>query len=137
MTLRYYRFFGGLLNTQQKWLNNMASKGYRLVKVNKLMYEFEKSNKEVQYNIEFVAYMSNDKLKDYIIFLEDLGYRVFTKNINLNWSLGKIRLRPYGKPTTLGNYNKELLIVEKYNDGKVFQLHSTSADKAEYIIKNA
>ncbi len=38
---RQYRFFGGLLNAQEKWLNKMAGNGYRLVRVGKLLYEFE------------------------------------------------------------------------------------------------
>ena len=30
MSKKCYRYFGGLLNTQAKWLNKMAEKGYRL-----------------------------------------------------------------------------------------------------------
>ena len=32
MSKKCYRFFGGLLNTQEKWLNKMSEKGYRLVR---------------------------------------------------------------------------------------------------------
>ena len=32
MSKKCYRYFGGLLNTQAKWLNKMAEKGYRLVR---------------------------------------------------------------------------------------------------------
>ncbi len=39
--MKKYRFFGSLLDTQEKWLNKMASYGFRLVRVNKLLYEFE------------------------------------------------------------------------------------------------
>ena len=44
-------------------------------------------------------------------------YKVFYKNINLNYSIGKVRWRPfagkYGRiATSPGNFNKELLIVE-------------------------
>ncbi len=42
MSKKCYRFFGGLLNTQEKWLNKMSEKGYRLVRTGKLLYEFEK-----------------------------------------------------------------------------------------------
>ena len=41
MSKKCYRFFGGLLNTQEKWLNKMSEKGYRLVRTGKLLYEFE------------------------------------------------------------------------------------------------
>ena len=39
--MKKYRYFGGFLISQEKWLNKMAQKGYRLVKVGKLLYEFE------------------------------------------------------------------------------------------------
>lgn len=42
MIKKCYRYFGGLLNTQAKWLNKMSEKGYRLVRTGKLLYEFEK-----------------------------------------------------------------------------------------------
>jgi hypothetical protein len=62
-----------------------------------------------------------------------LGYRVFVKNVNLNWSVGKMRFRPWadgaGKAAASpGAYNKELLIVEKKNDGKPFELHTDMRD---------
>lgn len=31
--MKKYRFFGGLLKTQEKWLNKMSAKGFRLVSV--------------------------------------------------------------------------------------------------------
>lgn len=135
---KYYRFFGGFLNAQEKWLNQMAEKGYRLVRTGKLSYEFiECEPGKYQYCIDFVAGQSYQKVKEYKKFLEDLGYQVFYKNINLNFSIGKVRWRPYGKGTgqiavNPGNYNKELLIVEKRNDGRSFELHTTNEDKAFY-----
>ena len=39
MSKKCYRFFGGLLNAQAKWLNKMSEKGYRLVRTgNALLY---------------------------------------------------------------------------------------------------
>lgn len=139
------RYFCGFLNAQEKWLNSMSEKGYRLVRTGKLIYEFEecKHNKYV-YCVDFVAHKSNTELKAYKLFLEDIGYKVISKNANLNWSVGKIRLRPYGDglgkiATSPGNYNKELLIVEKENDRKPFELHTTIEDKLSYyrIQRNA
>ena len=77
------------------------------------------------------------ELTEYKQFLETIGYRVMSKNINMNWSIGHIRVRPYGEgsgkvATSPGTYNKELLIVEKVNDEKPFQLHTTLEDQLAY-----
>lgn len=138
MKKTYYRYFFWNIKKQEKWLNDMAGKGYRLVKVGKCSYTFEtcKEN-EYQYCVEFVAHMSFHKSKDYSEFLKSQGYNVFYKNLNLSWSIGKIRWRPYGVgagqiATNPGSLNKELLIVEKRNDGELFELHSTVEDKISY-----
>lgn len=134
----YYRFFGGFLSTQENWLNQMANKGYRLIKTGKLTYEFEACQPgEYQYAVEFVAHQSYQKEKQYRTFLEEMGYKVFFKNANLNYSVAKIKWRPYGRgmgqiSTNPGSYNKELLIVEKKDDGKPFELHTTNSDKSNY-----
>ena len=41
MAKKYYRFFGSFLIAQERWLNKMADKGYRLIRTEKLLYEFE------------------------------------------------------------------------------------------------
>ena len=41
MSKKCCRFFGGLLDTQEKWLNKMSGMGYRLVRTGKMPYEFE------------------------------------------------------------------------------------------------
>lgn len=116
---KFYRYFGGCINLQEKWLNKMALNGYRLTAVNKFSYEFEECTPiKVRYRIEFVGNKSAKDSKSYKGSLEDLGYKVFYKNINLNYSAGKIRIRPWadkgGKvATNRTTYNKELLIVEK------------------------
>lgn len=136
--MKKYRYFAGFMKRQQAWLNDMASQGYRLVKTGKVMYEFEacKPNQYV-YCIDFVAHKSMHELTEYKQFLETIGYRVMSKNINMNWSIGHIRVRPYGEgsgkvATSPGTYNKELLIVEKVNDEKPFQLHTTLEDQLAY-----
>ncbi len=142
---KYYRFFGGLLNTQAKWLNKMAHNGYRMVRTGKLLYEFmECQPDQYQYYVEFVAHKSYKSEKEYRSFLEDMGYTVFNKNANLNYSIGKVRWRPYGIgsgqiSTSPGSYNKELLIIEKENDGHPFELHTTNSDIAAYYkpIRNS
>lgn len=133
-----YRFFGGFLDTQENWLNQMAHKGYRLVKTGKMSYKFEECQPgEYQYAIEFVAQRSYKNEKEYRAFLEELNYKVFYKNANLNFSVGKVKWRPYGSgmgqiSTNPGSYNKELLIVEKKNDSKPFELYTNNLDKANY-----
>ena len=135
MSKKCYRFFGGLLNTQEKWLNKMSEKGYRLVRTGKLLYEFEKCKPdEVTYCVEFIGEKSKESSIDYANFLEDMGYKVFFKNINLNYSVGKVRWRPWAErggriATNTTTFNREILIVEKANDGKSFELHTSYDDK--------
>ena len=131
-----FRYFFDFTEQQEKWLNEMAARGFRLVRCGKLAYRFEQcAPDEYQYCVEFVGEKSYSKHKDYKTFLADLGYRVIPKNVNLNWSVGKARLRPWGEgagmaATSPGTYNKELLIVEKRNDGKPFDLHTDTEDLA-------
>jgi hypothetical protein len=139
------RYFIDFTAKQERWLNEMAAKGLRLVRCGKLTYDFEPcAPGEYQYCIEFVGEKSYAKQKDYKGFLEGLGYRVLRKNINLNLSVGKARFRPWadgaGKfVTSPGAYNKELLIVERKNDGKPFDLHTDTQDLVAHYrnIRNA
>ena len=138
MSKKCYRFFGGLLNAQASWLNRMSEKGYRLVRTGKTLYEFKKCNpNKVLYCVEFIGEKSKESAKDYSGFLEDMGYKVFFKNINLNYSVGKVRWRPWAEnggriATNATTFNRELLIVEKENDGKPFELHTSYEDKEKY-----
>jgi len=130
MNKTVYRYFFDFMDNQEKWLNNMAQSGYRLIKCGKLSYEFEScAQGEYEYAVEFAADKSNAKSKDYKQFLEETGYLTFTKNINLNFSIGKARWRPWASAggqisTSPGSYNKELLIIEKKCDGKPFDPHT-------------
>ena len=136
--MRKYRYFGGLLQAQQNWLNRMAKRGFRLSSAGKLRYEFEACPPgSVQYQVEWVGTKSQHSARDYAAFLEDMGYKVFFKNINLNYSVGKVRFRPWAEPggriaTNATTFNRELLIVEKQADGKPFELHTDLEDKIEY-----
>lgn len=138
MNKKCYRFFGGLISSQEKWLNKMAANGYRLVRTEKLLYEFEKCEpSQYQYCVEFVGQKSKESAADYAHFLEDCGYRVYFKNINLNWNVEKVVVRPWAEQggriaTNRTTFNRELLIVEKKNDGKPFELHTTFEDKVIY-----
>jgi len=132
------KYFAGFMGKQEKWLNKMAEEGYRLVSVGKLQYDFEECNpKEYVYTVEYAGYMSGEQLEDYKAFLEECGYKVFYKNINLDYSVYKVTYRPGANKSgrissTNTTYNKELLIVEKKNDGKPFELHTSPEDKIDY-----
>ncbi len=138
MSKKMYRFFYGFLDAQQRFLNRMAGKGWRLVRTGRLVYEFESCGPDAySYCIDFVAHKSCRSSKDYQRFLEEMGYRVMTKPVNLNFSLGKVRFRPWGEglgkvATAPGAFNKELLIVEKPSEGKPFKLHTSMEDRIAY-----
>lgn len=138
MSKKFYRFFGGLLTAQENWLNKMSEKGYRLIQTGKLLYEFEECKPgQFQYCVEFIGQKSKANAQNYHDFLEEMGYSVFYKNINLNYSVGKVRWRPWAEKggriaTNDTTFNRELLIVEKENDGKPFELHTSFEDKENY-----
>lgn len=129
--MRKIRYFATSIQLQKMWLNKMSKNGYKLNKVNKLSYEFVKCKpNEYVYDVNFVAQKSLAELEDYESFLSSMGYTSFFKNANLNWSFLKMRLRPYkdNPISTIGNYNKELLIVEKTNNGKPFDIYTLPSD---------
>ena len=135
MNRRVFRFFFDFLDGQVKWLNGMASQGYRLRACGKLSYVFEECEPGAyEYAVVYVGNESGDEAQKYRQYLESMGFRAFTKNINLNFSMGKLRWRPYAKvggqiATLPGALNKELLILEKKKDGTSFELHTTARDK--------
>ena len=139
--MKKYRFFGSFLEAQQKWLNKLSAQGYRLVRTEKLLYEFESCTpNEVQYCVEFIGEKSRENAEDYRQFLEGLGYKVFYKNINLSYTIGKVRYRPWAEKggriaTNSTTYDRELLIVEKENDGRPFELHTSNDDLIRYYRK--
>lgn len=138
MNKMIYRFFGGLLTAQENWLNKMSEKGYHLIRTGKLLYEFEECKPgQFQYCVEFIGQKSKENAQNYHDFLEEMGYSVFYKNINLNYSVGKVRWRPWAEKggriaTNATTFNRELLIIEKENDGKPFELHTSYEDKESY-----
>lgn len=138
MKKHYIRFFGGLLNLQEKWLNQMSSRGYRLVHTGIFSYEFEVCDaNRYLYCIEFISNKSSSEISEYIYFLNDLGYRTIYKNMNLDYCIGKFKWRPWADkgnriPASWSTFNKELLIIEKENDGNTFEIYSTLSDKKSY-----
>ena len=133
-----YRYFWTLLAAQSHWLNKMADRGLRLSRTEKLLYEFQPcAPDQYRYCVEFVAHLTREKAEDYARFLEDCGYRTWFKNANLNWNVGKVVGRPWAEPggrlaSNATTYNRELLIVEKENDGKPFRFHTALEDQIRY-----
>ena len=69
MSKKYYRFFGGLLTAQEHWLNKMSEKGYRLIRAEKMLYEFEACKPDqVKYCVEFIGQKSKANASDYHVF---------------------------------------------------------------------
>ncbi len=138
MRKKFYRFYGGLITAQARWLNRMSENGLRLVRAETLLYEFEECEPgKYQYQVEFIGQKSMEGAKEYHDFLENMGYRVFFKNINLNYSAGKAVWRPWADKggriaTSSTTFNRELLIVEKENDKTPFSLHTTLEDQRNY-----
>ena len=141
MSIVKKRFFAGFMRSQAKWLNSMAKKGYRLVKTGKLNYIFDECEPgKYLYTVEYIGDKSFTEEENYKSFLEDMGYKVFYKNINLDYSVWKVAYRPWAEKggrisTKKTTFNKELLIVEKENDGKPFELHTEKEDIVEYYTR--
>lgn len=138
MRKRVYRFFYGFIEAQERFLNRQAADGWRLIDCGRLHYDFERCQPgEYHYCMDFIAEKSLSEARKYREFLEDLGYRVLQKPLNVNYSIGKVRWRPWAKgggqiATNPGSFNKELLIVEQPGDASDCPLHTTLEDRIAY-----
>ena len=108
-----------MLKAQAKWLNKMALRGWRLADTGKLDYSFIPCEPGAyQYAVDFVGNLSRAHGDDYAAFLSGFGYKTWFKNVNLQWSRGKVRWNPAGEPgariiSDRTNLDRELLIVER------------------------
>lgn len=133
------RYFAGAMKAQQRWLNKMSDKGWRLTGTTIAGYELEGCESgKYEYAVEYVGNKSKEGAESYAKFLEDCGYRVFFKNMNLNYNFGKTVYKPWAEKggrlaTNNTTLNKELLIVEKERDGRPFELHTTAEDRLAYM----
>ncbi|MFO7160687.1 MAG: DUF2812 domain-containing protein, partial [[Clostridium] cellulosi] len=74
----------------------MAKRGFRLVKTSRLSYVFESCEpSKFEYRVEFAGEKSYKELNKYCDFLNSMGYKTFFKNLNLNYSIGKVKWRPW------------------------------------------
>lgn len=131
MKKRVKKFFWLFFTSQEQWLNKMSEEGWRLAGTAIGGYEFEACEKgRYRYKVAYIANRSKEGAEAYKKALEECGYRVLFKNAKLNYSTGKAEVRPWAdeggrvatEKTTL---HKELLIIEKENDGTEFELCAT------------
>lgn len=128
MKKRVKKFFWMFLTSQERWLNKMSAEGYRLNGTTIGGYEFEECTPDkYRYRVENITNKSKQSAEEYRKALEACGYRVFYKNANLNYSTGKAEYRPWAEKggriaTEKTTLHKELLIIEKENDGEPFTL---------------
>jgi hypothetical protein len=144
MTKKVFRIFVDVVDGQEKWLNKMSEKGLRLTGTSRWHYIFETCKPaEYSYRIVLATDKPNKELEEYRAFLLELGIKSFTKNIHIGkYAYGSVRMRFSGKGITLatspGSINKELLILEKKNDGP-FEVFTELSDKISYCrqVRNA
>ncbi|MDT3427278.1 hypothetical protein J2Z22_002829 [Paenibacillus forsythiae] len=134
-----FKVFFSALEGQERWLNQMASEGWRLLNVNQFFYTFERSmDKKFVYRVEFVGNKSRRELEDYKNFLKQNNIATFSKGINIGkFSYGSIKWRPYGNKggkfaTSPGTINSELLILEKEEEDDNFEIYTDEKSKINY-----
>lgn len=130
------RIFMNPIENQEKWLNNKAAEGLKLLKAGSIFYEFEKCKPgQYQYAVDYVGNMSDQQRIEYEKFLDDMDISYYQKSLNIGqFSLGRVKYRPYanrgGKlATSKGMINKEILILEKENSGSTFNIYNNLKDK--------
>lgn len=138
--MRKFKLFMNPVEGQAHWLNEQAKNGWKLSKVGRLFYEFEPSNPgEYQYAVDYIGNKSNQERIKYEEFISEMNITYYEKPINLgHFSIGKVKYRPFadkgGKiATSRGMINRELLILEKKNDGEPFAIYSNITDKIEAL----
>lgn len=128
-----------MLRAQAKWLNKMARRGWRLADTGKLDYSFVPCEPgEYQYAVDYVGNFSREHGEDYAQFLAGCGYRTWFKNVNLQWSCGKVRWNPAGEPgarisSERTNLDCELIIVERRAEPGEFRLYTTVEDELDVL----
>lgn len=125
------KFFWLFFTSQEQWLNQMSDEGWRLIDTTTSGYEFEECEEgKYRYKVTYIANRSKESAEEYVKTLEACGYRALFKNANLNYSTGKAEYRPWAEEggrvaTEKTTLHKELLIIEKENDGTEFKLCAT------------
>ena len=126
------------LESHEAFLNKMAGEGWRQAETNKLTYTFEPCEpNECSYKVIFIGEKSATENRNYRVFFEEMGYEVFIKSLNINFSFGKMRVRPSEEDgvqvvTSPSVYGKELMIIGRKQDDKPFPVFHTNESLAIY-----
>lgn len=138
--IRKFRIFLNPIEGQEKWLNEKAIEGLKLSKVGRFFYEFKKCRpNEYQYAVDYIGNKSNVQRKEYESFLADVEIKYFEKPLNLGqFSIGRVKYRPYANKggklaTSRGMINREILILEKENNGNPFVIYNEVKDKIKAL----
>lgn len=121
------KYFFNFIEPQKQWLNAMSKAGYRLVGVSPFGYTFEECEKgEYVYKVVYRGYIRRERSEPYMDKLLECGYNVFIKGLNRNMSSDVLRQRHregtlYNPKFSPRDGYKDLLIIEKKNDGKPFE----------------
>ncbi|MDO5714870.1 MAG: DUF2812 domain-containing protein [Tissierellia bacterium] len=128
------RIFFNPIEGREKYLNEMASKGYRLIKSGSIFHKFEKTNNhDRKYSVQYVGHLSNKKRIEYEDFIKNLNVKSTSAPLNIGKvTLGNVRYRPYHNTiaTSPGAINKEILILE-CEKGKEIPVFTDKESKLE------
>lgn len=116
-----------------EWESNRRLK---LSGAGRFIYEFKKCKpNQYQYAVDYIGNKSNIQRKEYESFLDDIDINYYEMPLNIwQFSIGRVKFRSYanrgGKiATSSGMINRELLILERENNGKPFNIYSNVKDK--------
>lgn len=127
-----FKYFFDAIDGQENWLNKMADSGYRLTKVTNYAYHFEACEPGTyHYDVELVTEKTYPALMRRRDVLAEQGFHSFSKNMNINVSIGKVKAGSWNK----GNgsdlsepANHELLILESKKEERGSVKVTESAD---------
>jgi len=110
MKKRVFKLFGAWQDDQEnKWLEKMAEEGWKLIKYNFLVYNFEKMEpKKYIYKTDFKSGPKND-IQEYLALFEDAGWEHVTEYVGWHY----FRTEP-GKAKTLDIYTDKVSKIEMF-----------------------
>ncbi len=137
--MRVFKLFLDPFEERERWLNEKAREGYRLVDIGGLstLYTFEPSDTVYSYGVQYIGHMSNRERLDYESYLLDAGYRFWNVAINLGQvSIGRVKWRPHSEgsgqiATSSGMINREILVIESKGIGDPLKVFTTIDSQIE------
>ena len=117
--MKKYRLFLNPAAEREKFLNEMAKKGYRLTNAGALLHEFQQTSEPMEYCVQYIGYLTNDERESQEKELEKKGFDVYYVPLNIKkysfWATQAKRVRdPEGYlKASFGMVNRELRILGK------------------------